>query len=225
MKALAIYGSKAVHRAAICVCLTTIAERRASGGGITKASCPTFQKQVTVKTSYTKITSLQRLQQLAKSFGDQQSTQAYKLATSLVYAGEGKLDSGEARAMVWNGQVADVFDKNTLTVEEGVSTTISTQPTEFPIASGLEAKCNFIYSTVRLQIPFTATAAFLFDASGATSWVTSFPAQYEASSYTDIQTVVTFTKSSGQRGGCQCLLSFRPTLHCCLAPASLPAAL
>jgi hypothetical protein len=50
--------------------------------------------------------------------------------------------------------VADVFDSNSLTGEEGETTTISVpQSAEFSIASGQEAKCAFVFSTVELNNP------------------------------------------------------------------------
>ncbi len=85
--------------------------------------------------------------------------------------------------------------------EEGKSTTISVpQSAEFSISDGKQAKCQFTFSTIKLQVPYTAKAAFIFDAEGATSWVNSFAASYQAASYTDISTVVTFS-AGGKTGG------------------------
>ena len=78
--------------------------RRVSGGSIAKASCPAFSQTVTEKAAYTGVTNIQRLQLLAKTFGDQQPTQAYKLAASLMYADQNKL-AGDATINTWSGQV------------------------------------------------------------------------------------------------------------------------
>ncbi len=95
----------------------------------------------------------------------------------------------------------DVFGSSSLTTEAGVTTTISVNATEFAVSNGREAKCLFTYSTIDLVIPYTATARFLFDAKGATSWTTSFAAQYQAASYTRISTVVTFVDAASGRAG------------------------
>ncbi len=172
------------------------------GGSIAKASCPSFSRVVTVKTTFTRISNLHRLQQLAKSLGDSHSTQAYKLAASLTYTGQQRLATGGVAVNTWSSQVADAFDNSSLTVEEGVSTTIGMpQSAEFPVASGQQAKCVFVFSTVQLSTPATATVAFLFDRDGATSWVTSMTAQYQASSYSNIDTIVTFSRSGSRAGG------------------------
>ncbi len=115
-------------------------------------------------------------------------------------------------------QVADVFEANASALtEEGKTTTISVpQSAEFSISDGKQAKCQFTFSTINLQIPYTATAAFLFDAEGATSWVTSFAASYQAASYTNIETVVTFT-AGGKTGGRR--LQCRLARSCSLAPS------
>ena len=93
-----------------------------------------------------------------------------------------------------------MFDSSAITTEVGKSTTISVpQSPEFSISDGKQAKCQFVYSTINLAIAYTATA-FLFDADGATAWVTSFAAEYQAASYTNIETVVTFTNTGGRAG-------------------------
>jgi hypothetical protein len=121
-----------------------------------------------------------RLQQLASAFGDMQKTQAFTWATSLSYAGQKRLDSGEVSTNAWNNNVADIFDSSALTTEQGVSTTIGVPTSaEFAIGNNQKAQCAFVFSTVQLSIPYTATAVFLFDAEGTTSWATSFAAQYE----------------------------------------------
>ncbi len=94
-----------------------------------------------------------------------------------------------------------MFGSSSLTTEAGVTTTISVNATEFPVSNGQEAKCQFTFSTIDLVIPYTATARFLFDAQGATSWTTSFAAQYQAASYTRISTVVTFVDAASRRAG------------------------
>ncbi len=98
-------------------------------------------------------------------------------------------------------QVPDVFGSSSLTTDAGVTTTISVNATEFPVSNGQEAKCLFTFSTIDLVIPYTATARFLFDAKGATSWYASFEAQYQAASYTRISTVVTFVDAASGRTG------------------------
>jgi hypothetical protein len=74
------------------------------GGTINKANCPSFSQTVTTKSSFSKVTDIQRMQQLSKTLGDAQSTQAYKLAASLMYADQNKL-AGDATINQWNGQV------------------------------------------------------------------------------------------------------------------------
>jgi hypothetical protein len=52
-------------------------------------------------------------------------------------------------------------------------------------------------------IPYTATARFLFDVKGTTSWTAAFEAQYQAASYTKISTIVTFVDAAtGKAGKC-----------------------
>jgi hypothetical protein len=75
------------------------------GGSVSKASCPAFKQTVTKTTSYTKISKVQRLQQLAEAFGDTQGTQTYKLAASLMYAGQAKLDTGGTSTNTWSSNV------------------------------------------------------------------------------------------------------------------------
>ncbi len=81
------------------------AARRAVGGMINKASCPTFSHTFTTKTAYVKLSEIQRMQALARMFGTAQPTQAYKLAASLVYADQNKL-AGDATINQWNGEVS-----------------------------------------------------------------------------------------------------------------------
>ncbi len=75
------------------------------GGTINKANCPSFSQTVTTKTAYVKLSEVQRMQSLAKMFGDAQPTQAYKLAASLMYADQNKL-AGDATINQWNGEVS-----------------------------------------------------------------------------------------------------------------------
>jgi hypothetical protein len=55
--------------------------------------------------AYQKLSTVQRLHQLAQSLGSAQGTQAYTLAASLLYAGQKKLDSGDVSTNTWSGQV------------------------------------------------------------------------------------------------------------------------
>ena len=79
--------------------------RRAVNGQITKAACPAFSQTVTRKTTYSRSSDVQRLQALARSLSATQGTQAYKVAASLMYAGQKQLDSGDVSTNVWSGQV------------------------------------------------------------------------------------------------------------------------
>jgi hypothetical protein len=175
--------------------------RRVQGGSVTKATCPAFSQTVTTRTTYTKLSKVQRLQQFAASLGEVQAAHTYKMAAALTFTGQQGLAEGGISTNTWRGQVADIADTAALTTERGVSTTISVpQSAEFAVGNGQQARCSFVFSTVALVIPYTATTVLLFDAEGDTSWAASFTALYHAASASNIDTVVSFTKAGGQSG-------------------------
>jgi hypothetical protein len=49
-------------------------------------------------------------------------------------------------------------------------------------------------------VPYVAAVGFFFDAEGATSWKYSFPAQYNAGSYTNIERIITVKNATGKTG-------------------------
>ncbi len=49
-------------------------------------------------------------------------------------------------------------------------------------------------------VPYVAAVAFFFDGDGATSWKYSFPAQYQAGSYTNIERIITVKSAKGKTG-------------------------
>ena len=78
---------------------------RAIGGSLTKATCPVFTRSVVRRASFVRVSDVQRLQVLSRSLGTVQDTQTYKLAASLTYAGQKRLDSGDVSTNVWSGEV------------------------------------------------------------------------------------------------------------------------
>jgi hypothetical protein len=76
-------------------------------GGAATATCPEFSATVVKRVSYSKLTSIQRLQQLLGVLGTpvEGSQQTLQLDAALQWAGDRSLPSGEARTELWTSQV------------------------------------------------------------------------------------------------------------------------
>jgi hypothetical protein len=127
---------------------------------------------------------------------------ARELSASLQWANSRTLSSGGVLTEAWASSVRPAFDPTTVADEVGMSLTISAKPVRFPIPSGqqvslhchchfgdgiqqrgrreavgptmqLQARCLFVYSTLKLAIPFTITTKLLYDKDGNSTWTTS----------------------------------------------------
>jgi hypothetical protein len=209
-------------------------------------SCPDFSETLTFKTTYSNITRANALKTAFTNSGTAAgSMQTFRTASSLAYTGTASTGNGESRETTWDGGVADVFaDGASLTVEKGLSRTLTQKGATGTLEPGETAECFFVYGSVTMKVDYTATAVFLFDKDGATSWTVSIPgqvrrsgsalhrccrypiraafptfisfcrAQYEVGDYSSIESAITVYDAGGE---CECRAGQSP---CVLAGAS-----
>jgi hypothetical protein len=66
----------------------------------------------------------------------------------------------------------------------------------------MSATQTFSPCIICCPVPYVAAVSFFFDAEGATSWMYSFHAHYQARSYTKIERIITVKSATGKTGDC-----------------------
>lgn len=150
------------------------------------ATCPEFKANVTEQHSYGTNLAARRYSRLSSLLGEALAGSDVKQGASLSWMGPGSL-AGKDVSFGWSGEVMDIFSASSLAGYRMITSPL----TSFPVPKDTKTTCHFVYSTIQVSAPYTATAVFAFLAdTGLSTWRIDTSGVYLGASSTELNTVI-----------------------------------